>query len=376
MKVGTGGNVTPPVEGLLRTAQSAERRGYDGLWWSDHLMGWHPQSVWTPDIADLAAFQPNPHIYLDPIAAMAAVAVHTERVTLGTAVTEPIRRHPAMIAAEFLTLDHLSKGRVILGIGAGELENIEPYGLDYSKPVSKFEEALAIIRLLWESDEPVDFDGTFWTLKDAVVGMAPYAADPSAARRYPPIWSGAHGPRMLDIVGRMCDGWLPTYVGNAQLYADALATIHAAATTAGRDAAAITPGMWGMLIVDEDEKELERLLETPLLKAWMLISPSWLFEELGYEHPLGSPFYGLTDYVPSRLGREDALKAIDRVPTEVVRALSLAGTPDEVLDELRAHAAAGLEYLVIQNVTFMGDPAKLRSSFALQDEIATALRTV
>lgn len=374
MDVGTGGNILPPVEGLLRTAQSAERRGYASLWWPDHLMGWHPQEMWTPDVTELASFQANPHIYLDPVAAMAAVAVHTDAVRLGTSVTEPVRRHPAMLAQEFLTLDHLSHGRVVLGLGAGERENIEPYGLDHARPASRFEEALRIIRLLWENDEPVDFDGEFWRLRDAVLGMGPYRVDEDGTRHYPPIWAGAHGPRMLSICGRLCDGWLPTYPADVGVWSKMLAAIRAAAEEAGRDTSAVTPSMWAMLVIDEDPAEVDRLLETAILKAWMLVEPSSHFEALGYEHPLGPDFYGLLDYVPARLTREDALAAVDRIPLEVVRRHTLCGTPDEVAAELRAYGDAGLEHVVLQNVTFMADLSKLRSSFALQDEVMAAVR--
>ena len=69
------------------------------------------------------------------------------------------------LAQSFVTLDHLSKGHAILGIGNGESENVEPYGLPWDKPVARIEEALTIIRLLWENvGRPVDYDGQFWKL--------------------------------------------------------------------------------------------------------------------------------------------------------------------------------------------------------------------
>jgi len=372
LKVGTVGTVVPPVEGLIRTAQSAERR-YDSMWWPDHLMGWLPQSIWTTDITPLAHVMDNPHVFLDAIAAMAAVAVHTQTLTLGTSVTEPIRRHPAMLAQEFLTLDHLSHGRVILGLGAGELENVEPYGLDYRRPVGRFEEALRIIRLLWSTNEPVDFDGEFWTLRDAVCGIGPFVREDGTATP-PPIWSGAHGPRMLDIVGRLCDGWLPTYDGSADRWSQRLDAIHASATKASRDPATITPGMFAMVIPAEDDAELERLLEDRIVKAWMLLVPSEVYEAAGHEHPLGSPWYGLTDYVPSRLGRDEALKAIDAVPTDICRTYILCGTPSTIAAELRDFEVRGLQHVVFQNVGFMADPMKTREQFQLQAEIVEELR--
>lgn len=363
--------MNPPAEALRRSAQRAEERGYDSVWWGDHLMGWHAQAVWEQ--SEIAQRVPNPHCLFDTMTSMASVAVQTERVTLGTAVTDTVRRHPAVLAHEFLTLDHLSQGRVILGVGAGEAENIEPYGLDYARPVARFEEALKIVRLLWEHDEPVDFDGEFWTLRDAVLGLPPYG-EPGAPRRYPPIWSGAHGPRMLGITGRLCDGWIPTYRGSVDDWAASLATIRASAQQAGRDPQALVPGLAPVLVVDEDPDVVEQLLSAPLLRAWQLILPSSSFEALGHRHPLGDDFYGLRDYVPTRLSDSEAVRAADAVSPDVVRAHTLCGTPDEILDELSAYMDAGLRHVVLWNLTPMADVSKVRSSFGLVDEIAAELR--
>ena len=96
-------------------------------------------------------------------------------------MTEPFRRHPATLAQAFVTLDHLSKGRAILGVGSGERENTEPYGMPFVNRVSRLEEALTIVRLLWGSGgEPVVFDGKVWTLRDALFTTLLYRG-PAAA---------------------------------------------------------------------------------------------------------------------------------------------------------------------------------------------------
>lgn len=371
VKVGTGGVTLPPVENLIRTSQSAERRGYDGLWWPDHLMGWLPQTIWTPDIGEVARYQPNPHVFFDPVAAIAAAAVHTEAIDLGTAVTEPIRRHPAELARSFLTLHHLSQGRVILGLGAGELENIEPYGFDYSTPVSKLEEALTIIRLLWSGNDPVDFDGDFWQLEEVTLGEVP----PDDPLGRPAIWIGAHGPRMLRLTGRFADGWLPTYGQEPAEWAAGLEAVREAGRESGRDPGSIVPAMWAPIVIGSDVEEVEQLLQTPMMRAWTLTAPSQIFEALGYEHPLAEDFYALTDYVPARLSREEALAAIDRVPAEVVSRFILSGTPDTIVGELMEFVDAGMDYVVLQNLTFLADFASLRKSFELQDDLLASLRS-
>ena len=368
IEVGAAGGIMPPADSVIRTARRNEEKGYDAVWWPDHWMGWFPESIWTPDITPLAAFQPSPHVYLDPVATMAAVAVSTERIKLGTSVTEPVRRHPALLANEWLTLDHLSKGRAILGLGAGEAENIEPYGLDYSRPASRFEEAVTIIRLLWESDEKVDFDGEFWTLRDAVLGLGPH--EPG---RYPPIWTGARGPRMLDITGRLADGWLPPQMPLEE-YSDGLARIRRAAESAGRDLDAFTPGLYALTVVADDHEECHRLIDQTIPKSFLLVAPSRTFEEHGARHPFGDDFDGIRDYIPTRFGRDETLKAIDAIPEEVVHASTVHGTPDELVAMARDFGEVGLRHLALWNITFLGDPTKVKESFHLLDDVAEAIR--
>src|SRR5439155_7046691 len=113
---------------------------YHSVWLPDHFVSFWPDSIWTPEFTDLAVASPSPHRHLDALAVAGAVAVLSEKVHFSTLVVDTVRRHPAMLAQTALTLSHLSKGRFILGLGSGELENVGPYGFDFSKPVGRFEE--------------------------------------------------------------------------------------------------------------------------------------------------------------------------------------------------------------------------------------------
>ena len=369
LEIGGTGQIMPPVDGLLKNAKRNEEKGFDALWWPDHLMGWHPESIWTADVTPIANFQSNPHVYLDPVACIAAVATHTDRIRLGTSVTEPIRRHPAMLANEWLTLDHFSKGRAILGIGAGEGENIVPYGMDFSKPASKFEEALKIIRLLWENNEPVDFDGDFWTLRRAVCGMGPHTPG-----KFPPIWTGAHGDRMLRITGRLADGWLPTNMPPEE-YARRLRIVEEAATKAGRDFSTFTPALWAYTVIASDHEESHRILNETLPKGFQLVLPAEEYEKRGYSHPLGAGFVGLRDYIPTHLERDDALKAISQIPDEISHDHTLHGTPDDIVAQLRDFEAVGVKHVVPWNITFLGDPTKIKESYHLLDDVLASIKS-
>lgn len=369
IEIGAAGVVAPPAGMLVKTAKRNEEKGYDSVWFPDHWMAWHPESIWTPDVTPLADFQPNPHVYFDPVACIAAAGVHTEKIRLGTCVTETVRRHPAMLANEWLTLDHLTKGRAILGVGTGEKENTEPYGFAYEKVVSRYEEALTIIRLLWESNDPVNFDGSFWKLRDAVNGMSPHRPG-----KFPPIWTGAHGPRMCEITGRLGDGWLPS-LQTPQEYGEKLARIRESARAAGRDPSAITAGLWHYALIAPDHEACHRLLDSTLIRAYMLVLSSAVFERYGVDHPLGRGFDGIRDYIPTRVGREEALKASAAVPDALLHDIVLHGTPDDIAERVHEYEALGCEHIVLWNITFLADVTMIRDSYRLMDEVLYAVKS-
>ncbi len=362
LKFGTVGPTFPPIEQIPQRAKRVQGSGYDSIWFPDHLMGWHPQSIWTPDIVgELASF--SPHTFFETTLSIALAAYSTKRLLIGAGVTEPIRHHPAMLAQSYATLEHITRGRCILGIGAGEKENVEPYGLEYKKIVSRLEEALQIIRLCWNSEkhELLNFNGKFWILKEAVFDLPPW-------KSRPPIWIGGAGPRMAKLVGKYADGWIPFTI-DLETYKERLQIIKEAAGKAGRDYEKITKALFGSVIIDKSHDECLKLMQAPLIKARALLTPSTYFEKHGYEHPLGKKFYGLTDFVPSRLTKEEVLDAIEKVPLEVVQESYIFGTPEEVTDQLKGFIDAGLEHFVIWNETYFGDPFKLKSSYDCLKEV-------
>lgn len=367
IQLGVPGGIMPPFDKVIQQAQRAEARGYDSIWWPCHLMGWHPRSVWVPEITPLAHSQKNADVYFDPIAAIAGAGPATQKIQMGIGVTDLIRRHPAMLAQSIATLDHITRGRVICGLGAGEALNITPYGMSFEKAVSKLEEGVKIMRLLWASGgEPVNFDGQFWKLRDAVLGLEPYE------NRQPPIWFAAHGPRMLRLTGALADGWLPTRMAPPE-YAEKLAAIQKASVDAGRPRDAVVPGMLAYVVVDEDRDIVKMLLNHLLVKGLCLLLPAEIFERFGAEPPLGRESSGFHDYVPSRMSQEDAVKAMSKVPREVAEYYTLNGTPEDVAEHVKALAGVGLRHIVLWNITAFADPARARSSFQCMDRVKELL---
>src|SRR5437870_1734275 len=149
LKVGVQDPTRPPFTVSRITARIADRVRFDSYWLIDHFMGVMPPGMWSKKLTPTARFIKDPEEFFDPFVVLGALAQRTKRIRLGTAVTDAVRLHPASLARAALTLQHVSKGRFILGIGAGERENTEPYGIPLGKAASRFEEALKVIRLLW-----------------------------------------------------------------------------------------------------------------------------------------------------------------------------------------------------------------------------------
>lgn len=191
-----------------RAAELAESLGFDSLWTGDHV-----------------AF---PVPILDPLMQLAQIAAFSERLTVGTAVYLLPLRHPTPVAKQVATLDHLSSGRLVFGVGVGG-EFPEEYaacGVPVRERGARLEEALPLLRQLW-SGEPVEHRGRFWTMPP--IRMLPKPVQEGG----PPIWGGGRAQRPLQRIGRLADGWI-SYVVTPARYRAGLETIAAAAERAGR----------------------------------------------------------------------------------------------------------------------------------------------
>jgi phthiodiolone/phenolphthiodiolone dimycocerosates ketoreductase len=362
LKIGAPGPFLPPWDNALKNAQLIDSLGYDSMAFPDHFAGFVPESIWTPDITPLAFMQQSPHTYYELSSIMSACAAVTDNVQLIAAVTEPIRRHPILLAQTFLTLDHISQGRTILGIGAGEVENVEPYGLKYSGQVGKLREALEIIRMVWETHEPFNYEGRYWNLKDAVMSLRP-AVD----GKPPPIWIAGLGPKMLQITAEFGDGWIPTIL-NPTSYGERLKVIQDHRKNLGKTGN-FTAALWNWCILDDEQSECERLMNTPLAKAFALLLPGHEWKRLGHKHPFGDDFHSLTDYIPMRYDRETTLDAIDKVPEEVLKEFYMTGDAEAIIKMLEDYTKRGLDHIILWNSTGMFDLEKTRQSYKIMKEV-------
>ena len=205
------------VDDLLTVARAADEAGLDFVGVCDHIA--------IPDNEYAARMTTT---WFDTVATLGFLSAHTERVRLLSTVYVAAYRHPLQTAKAFGTLDHLSGGRVILGVGAGHIEaEFEALDIDFETRGRRLDDALAAIRGAFD-DTYVSHDGEFFTYED--MGVAP---GPSG--RPLTTWIGGGGPAALRRVGQYGDGFIP-FVQSPADYPGVIGAIRRHAEAAGRGA--------------------------------------------------------------------------------------------------------------------------------------------
>ena len=178
-----------PPAGALEGIKEADRLGFD--------------SVWTAEAYGSDALTP-----------LAWWGAHTERVRLGTGIIQMSARTPAATAMAAMTIDHLSNGRFILGLGASGPQVVEGwYGQAYPKPLTRTREYIGIVRDIIRREQPINHHGEFYDMPySGGAGLGkPLKSTIHPLRKEIPIFLGAEGPKNVALSAEICDGWLPLF---------------------------------------------------------------------------------------------------------------------------------------------------------------------
>ena len=301
-----------PPAGALESIQEAERLGFD--------------SVWSAEAYGSDCFTP-----------LAWWGASTTAVKLGTSITQISARTPAATAMAAMTLDHLSGGRFILGLGASGPQVVEGwYGQPYPKPLARTREYVQIVRDIVRREQPVNHSGEFYNMP--YVGGAglgkPLKSTIHPLRKEIPIFLGAEGPKNVALAAEICDGWLPLFFSpkDDAHYRACLAEGFAAAGDTGKAqrfqvAATVT------IIIGDDVEQCANFVR-PFLAL--------------YAGGMGARGANFHFEVFARMGYEDvALR---------VQELYLAGKKDE--------AAAAIPLSMVEDVALVGPADKIRDELA------------
>jgi probable F420-dependent oxidoreductase len=211
-------------EALATFARAADERGVASLWVSDHVI--FPRTA-TGSYPGGRFPHPPDKAYLEPVVTLTAAAMCTTRARLGASVFILGHRHPVVMAKMLTSIDALSEGRLIVGVGVGWWkEELEMLGAPFHRRGRQADEALQVFKALWTQDNP-SFEGEFFRIRD--LGFAPKPVQ----KPYPPIWVGGDSPGAFRRVATLGDGWHATSKTPAQ-FSDALGRLRKAADEARR----------------------------------------------------------------------------------------------------------------------------------------------
>ncbi len=313
----------PPGQGDLFAA--AERLGIDQVWTAE---AWG-SDAWTP---------------------LAWHGSRTKRVALGTAVSQLSARPPTTLAMTAMTMDHLTGGRVLLGIGASNPQVVEGwYGQPYPRPLERTREYVDILRAVIARGGPVTYDGKHYQLPlPGGTGLGkPLRSIVHPYRARIPIYLGAEGPKNVALAAEIADGWLPMF------FSPAMNDFYAAALAAGfaRPGARVTPetfdvvgGPLGIIPDDDIEQAADRL--RPSLALYIggmgardVNFHNEVFARMGYEAE--------AKVIQNAYLAGDKQAAIAAVPTRLVEDVALIGPWAKIAEELPRWTQTVLTTLLI-----------------------------
>jgi F420-dependent oxidoreductase-like protein len=302
-----------PPPGAKESVLEAEQLGFD--------------SVWTAEAYGSDAITP-----------LAWWGSATERIKLGTAIVQISARTPAATAMAAMTLDHLSNGRLILGLGVSGPQVVEGwYGQPFAKPLARMREYIGILREIWERNGPVTNPGPHYPLpiKDGTGLGKPLKSSIHPLREDIPIYLAAEGPKNIALAGELCDGWLALFYSphHDDLYRGALQE-GLNRPTARRSADEFEIAATVPLIVTDDVE-----------KAADAVRPMYAL----YFGGMGAKSANFHANVPIRMGYEAEVSKIQElylsghkqeaaaaVPTKLIEQLTLIGPKDKIRHDLEA----------------------------------------
>ena len=247
---------------LIRLADKAEELGFESLWVGDSTLA-RPRH--------------------EPLTLLSAVAGRTERIKLGTAVLIVPQRHPVVLAHQIATLDQISEGRMILGVGFSiDVPNVRAefaaMGVPFEKRASRMLEAIQLCQALWR-DEEVDWDGR-WRLRDAHLRPKPFQAGG------PRVWGGGSADPSLVRAGKYFDGWMPTGPNDPSTWARQWEVVQTNARQAGRSADDLTGALYATVTVAENAEVGEAQLMAYLRSYYGSVAEVMRAEEACYGGPI------------------------------------------------------------------------------------------
>ena len=286
---------------IIEYARCVEALGFDAIFVADHTF-----------------------IEYEALSLLTAIAMKTTKIRIGTIVLDGNRRPPALLAHTTATLDQISQGRLIVGLGKGVF-NDASYGFTITRPVSRMVDIVQLLKKLWTSDK-ITFTSDFFQLKDCTIAAKPIQVP------YPPLWIASFGERMHHIAATIADGFI-TQNMPPTLFHKYVCTAKEHAMTIDKPPESVE-AVYGFmpLALSDNPTEAQKMI-APAAKAFLLRHASRLSKALGYSLPW-------TNY--------------QQIPDRVLEQCFFFGTPADCVERIVEYEKAGATYIVFQTILPVG----------------------
>ncbi|MDA4123818.1 MAG: LLM class flavin-dependent oxidoreductase [Thaumarchaeota archaeon] len=313
-----------PVDSTAKTAKFLESCGFSSVWLSDETIVFNsPPEMVVPEL----------------FPTLAMVASSTKKTKIGTAVIDASIRHPAKTAQSVATVDSIAGGRLLIGIGGGEVGNREPFGIPMDHPFGRMEESVKVMKLLFRATykNPVSFSGRFYSLKDAYLKIRP------VQEGGPPIIVSGFGPRALRLAGELGDGWL-SFAHTPESYRETLrGPIAAAARNAGRSLKGFEATIVVPVCISKDRTKVVKTMGG-IAKDWLVWSPDnmKLIAPNAVQPLVRQPYAKRNEPASIRA----LAKLAARISDEVALKMTVSGSADDCVEQLSAFVRSGVSHAV------------------------------
>jgi len=270
---------------------------------------------------------------------LAVIGSKTRNIRIMPVVTDSVRRHTVLLAHTIATLDHVTGGRAMLGLGAGEAFNISPIeDMGWDKPYTRLKEAVGLIKMFWASsiERPVTFRGEYFKVNRAFLGFKPLQ------KPFPPIYIGGYGPKIRKLVCAEGSGWIPMMY-TPKLYKRDLKLIIETAKKVGRQPKEIDPALLTItVILPDSDKAREAIINRG--RSLLALRPS-LLKDLGCEEVDENLVWWKMAFTDEQ--KKGLLKQANAIQDRIVQKTVIAGTAADAIEQIEDFIQSGLKYLVV-----------------------------
>ena len=312
---------TPRLEYMIEGTKKSEECGFFSVFYADHT-----------------TMLNSPGTCYDAVSFLTALAMESKKIKLCTGVSDCHRFNPGLMAHKIATLDVISNGRAMIGIGAGEAMNIDLYGIKRERSYTKLREYIELLRKFW-TKKRINYKSEFWgSMKNAFIQIKPI-------QKPPPIYVAANSPKTRKLAGEVGDGWYP-FVETPWTYKENYKEVVEGAKKAGRNPSEIDYVYDCFVAIDDDnpQKAVERC---DFFKTSYLVNPT----KINQAYPNVNLPENLTihNILLDASGATDLLKCMDQLPATVNEDLNCIGSIDDVIASIEKFKNAGATHLALMN---------------------------